>query len=184
LAVAVGVIPAAVVGLAPLRRRRTLVIVVGLLAGLSFLPSPSTQYRFLQDVSVKSALDVQTVLGRRLVALAQVTPGPPVTIDGELIASDNKTWLKLKGKSYEVMPGAFEEAEQEYFRAVKLDCSAPLSERFAANRLFDRRGTERRAVALEHIRRPALRPSQLIADTIEKRLTKVGLKRAVVAWLE
>src|SRR6266700_5666705 len=35
----------------------------GLLAGLSFLPSPSTQYRFLQDVSVKSALEFQTVRG-------------------------------------------------------------------------------------------------------------------------
>jgi hypothetical protein len=49
----------------------------GLLAGLPFLPSPSTQYRFLQDVPGKSALAFQTVLGRRLVALAQVTPGGP-----------------------------------------------------------------------------------------------------------
>src|SRR5574341_1499044 len=54
----------------------------GLLAGLPFLPSPSTQYRFLQDVPVKSALDFQTALGRRLVALAPVTPGHPVNIDG------------------------------------------------------------------------------------------------------
>jgi hypothetical protein len=34
----------------------------GLLAGLPFLPSPSTQYRFLQDVPVKDALDFQTAL--------------------------------------------------------------------------------------------------------------------------
>ena len=35
----------------------------GLLAGLPFLPSPSTQYRFLQSVSVQSALAFQTALG-------------------------------------------------------------------------------------------------------------------------
>ena len=35
----------------------------GLLAGLPFLPSPSTQYRFLQAVPVKDALEFQTALG-------------------------------------------------------------------------------------------------------------------------
>ena len=54
----------------------------GRLAGLPLLPSPSTQYRFLQDVPVKRALEFQSALGRRLVALDQVTPGHPVTIDG------------------------------------------------------------------------------------------------------
>src|SRR5437867_7748407 len=50
----------------------------GLLAGLPFLPSPSTQYRFLQSVSVNSALEFQTTLGARLITLGQVTPGHPV----------------------------------------------------------------------------------------------------------
>src|SRR2546428_2162529 len=53
----------------------------GLLAGLPLLPAPSTQYRFLQAVSVKSGLEVQTALGRRVVALGHVTPGPPVHVD-------------------------------------------------------------------------------------------------------
>src|SRR5207247_5649372 len=54
----------------------------GLLAGLPLLPSPSTQYRFLHDVSVQERLDFQTALGQRLVTLAQVTPGHPVNVDG------------------------------------------------------------------------------------------------------
>ena len=45
----------------------------GLLAGLPFLPAPSTQYRFLQSVSVQSALEFQTALGQRLVTLGPVT---------------------------------------------------------------------------------------------------------------
>ena len=57
----------------------------GLLAGLPFLPSPSTQYRFLQAVSVQNGLDFQTALGRRLVALGQVTPDHPVNVDGHNI---------------------------------------------------------------------------------------------------
>src|SRR5258705_7514307 len=57
-------------------------------------------------------------------------------------------------------------------------------ERSAADRLFDWRGAERRTVALEHVGRPALRPSHLIANTIEERLPKVRLERAVVARLE
>ena len=54
----------------------------GLLAGLPFLPSPSTQDRFLHAVPVKDALEFQTALGRRLVARGQVTLGHPVNIDG------------------------------------------------------------------------------------------------------
>src|SRR2546426_185982 len=52
----------------------------GLLAGLPFLPAPSTQERVLQAVAVTSGLDVQTVLGRRLVARGHVTPGHPVHV--------------------------------------------------------------------------------------------------------
>jgi hypothetical protein len=54
----------------------------GLLAGLPFLPSPSTQYRFLQDVSVQDGLTFQTALGRRLLTLGQITPGHPINVDG------------------------------------------------------------------------------------------------------
>jgi hypothetical protein len=62
----------------------------GLLAGLPFLPSPSTQYRFLQAVPVQDALEFQTALGRRLVARGQVTPGHPVTIDGHNRKTDSR----------------------------------------------------------------------------------------------
>jgi hypothetical protein len=63
---------------------------VGLRAGRPFLPSPSTQSRFLQDVPVKSALACQTVRGRRLVALAHVTPGHPVNIDAHTVQTDSR----------------------------------------------------------------------------------------------
>ena len=62
----------------------------GLLAGLPLLPSPATPYRFLQDVPVTSALECQTALGRRLVALAQVTPGHPVTRDGHHVKPSSR----------------------------------------------------------------------------------------------
>jgi len=39
----------------------------GLLAGLPFLVSPSSQYRFLQSVRMKNALDFQRALAKRLV---------------------------------------------------------------------------------------------------------------------
>src|SRR5574341_582089 len=81
----------------------------GLLAGLPFLPSPSTQYRFLQDVPVKSALDFQTALGRRLVALAQVTPGHPVNIDGH----------NVKTYSRKAMKHAFITQEDRYGKAIR-----------------------------------------------------------------
>jgi len=55
---------------------------VGLLAGLPLLPSPSTQYRFRQAVSVQDGRGFQTALGPRLVALGQITPGHPVNVDG------------------------------------------------------------------------------------------------------
>jgi len=81
----------------------------GLLAGLPFLPSPSTQYRFLQAVPVKSGLDFQTALGRRLVALDPVTPGPPVTIDGHNI----KTYAR------KAMKQAFITQEARYGKAIR-----------------------------------------------------------------
>jgi len=81
----------------------------GLLAGLPFLPSPSTQYRFLQAVPVQSALDFQTARGRRLVALDQVTPGHPVNIDGHNIKTDSR----------QAMKHAFITQEARYGKAIR-----------------------------------------------------------------
>ena len=81
----------------------------GLLAGLPFLPSPSTQYRFLQSVSVQSALDFQTALGQRLVALGHVTPGHPVNVDAH----------NMKTYSRKVMKHAFITQEDRYGKAIR-----------------------------------------------------------------
>ena len=67
----------------------------GLLAGLPFLPSPSTQYRYLQSVPVQDALDFQVALGRHLVELEQITPGFPVNIDGHNIKTYSRKEMKL-----------------------------------------------------------------------------------------
>jgi len=81
----------------------------GLLAGLPFLPSPSTPYRFLQDVSVQESLDFQTALGHRLVTLAQVTPGPPVNVDGH----------HIKPYSRQAMQHSFITQEDRYGKAIR-----------------------------------------------------------------
>ena len=81
----------------------------GLLAGLPFLPSPSTQYRFLQDVSVQESLDFQTALGQRLVTLAQVTPGHPVNVDGH----------NMKTYSRKAMKHSFITQEARYGKAIR-----------------------------------------------------------------
>ncbi len=81
----------------------------GLLAGLPFLPSPSTQYRFLQAVPVKDALEFQTILGRRLVACGQVTPGHPVNIDGH----------NMKTYSRKAMQHSFITQEDRYGKAIR-----------------------------------------------------------------
>ena len=81
----------------------------GLLAGLPFLPSPSTQYRFLQDVPVKDALDFQSALGRRLVALGQVTPGHPINVDGH----------NVKTYSRKAMKHSFITQEAHYGKAIR-----------------------------------------------------------------
>jgi len=66
----------------------------GLLAGLPFLPSPPTQYRYLQNVPVKEALDFQVSLGRQLVEFGQITPGFPVNIDGHNIKTYSRKEMK------------------------------------------------------------------------------------------
>jgi len=81
----------------------------GLLAGLPFLPSPSTQYRFLQDVSVKDALDFQTALGRRLVTLGQITPGQAINVDAH----------NLKTYSRKAMKQSFITQEAHYGKAIR-----------------------------------------------------------------
>ncbi len=67
----------------------------GLLSGLPFLPSSSTQYRFLQRVPVRHGLDFQTALGKRLVSLGQVTPGFPVNVDGHNLKTYSRKEMKL-----------------------------------------------------------------------------------------
>jgi len=67
----------------------------GLLAGLPFLLSASTQYRFLQQVPVKDGLDFQTMLGKRLVELGQVTPGFAVNVDGHNLKTYSRKEMKL-----------------------------------------------------------------------------------------
>jgi len=81
----------------------------GLLAGLPFLPSPSTQYRFLQNISVQDSLDFQTALGTRLVALGQITPGHPINVDGH----------NLKTYSRKAMKHAFITQEDRYGKAIR-----------------------------------------------------------------
>ena len=81
----------------------------GLLAGLPFLPSPSTPYRFLQSVSVQSACDFQTALGARLVTLGHVTPGHPVNVD----AHNRKTYAR------KAMKQSFITQEDRYGKAVR-----------------------------------------------------------------
>src|SRR6266704_3131135 len=81
----------------------------GLLAGLPFLPSPSTQYRFLQSVPVENGLDFQAALGRRLVACGQVTPGHPVNIDGH----------NIKTYSRKAMKHSFITQEDRYGKAIR-----------------------------------------------------------------
>lgn len=81
----------------------------GLLAGLPFLPSPSTQYRFLQDVSVQDGLDFQAALGRRLVTLGQITPGHPINVDGH----------NLKTYSRKAMKHSFIAQEDRYGKAIR-----------------------------------------------------------------
>ncbi len=81
----------------------------GLLAGLPFLPSPSTPYRVLQAVPLKDALEFQTALGRRLVAHGQVTPGHPVNIDGH----------NMKTYSRKAMKHSFITQEDRYGQAIR-----------------------------------------------------------------
>jgi len=81
----------------------------GLLAGLPFLPSPSTQYRFLQSVPVQSALEFQTALGQRLVTLGQVTSGHPVNVDAH----------NIKMYSRKAMKQSFITQEDRYGKAVR-----------------------------------------------------------------
>jgi hypothetical protein len=81
----------------------------GLLAGLSFLPSVSTQYRFLQGISVKEALTLQVGLGKRLVELGQVMPGLPINVDGHSVKTYSRKEMKL----------SFLTKEERYGKAIR-----------------------------------------------------------------
>jgi hypothetical protein len=67
----------------------------GLLAGLPFLPSVSTQYRYLQSIPTQQALDLQVSLGRRLVELHHIQPGLPVNLDAHNIKTYSRKAMKL-----------------------------------------------------------------------------------------
>lgn len=79
----------------------------GLLEGLPFLPSPSTQYRYLQGISCKSALDFQVAMGRKLVDLDQVIAGFPVNIDGHSVSTYSRKEMK---QSYITKEGRYGKA--------------------------------------------------------------------------
>ncbi len=66
----------------------------GMLAGLPFLPSISTQYRYLRSVPANNALAFQVDLGQRLVELGQITPGLPTNIDGHNIKTYSRKEMK------------------------------------------------------------------------------------------
>jgi hypothetical protein len=80
----------------------------GLLAGLPFLPSPSTQYRFLQDVPMQDSLDFQVALGQRLVELGQITLDHPVNVDAH----------NIKTYSRQAMKHSFITQEEHYGKVV------------------------------------------------------------------
>lgn len=84
----------------------------GLLAGLPFLPSPSTQYRYLQSVSCKSALDFQVALSRKLMELGQIIPGLPVNIDGHNISTYSRKEMK---QSYITKEGRYGKAIRTFY---------------------------------------------------------------------
>lgn len=66
----------------------------GLLFGLPFLPSPSTEYRYLQDISVKESLDFQVAMNSRLVELGQISTEGPVNIDGHNVKTYSRKEMK------------------------------------------------------------------------------------------
>jgi len=84
----------------------------GLLAGLPFLPSTSTQYRFLQDISYDSALSFQIDLGKWLRTLGQVNVDSPVNIDGHNIKSYSRKAMK---KSYITKEGSYGKAIRTFY---------------------------------------------------------------------
>ena len=70
----------------------------GLLAGLPFLPSPSTQYRHLQRYSIKEGLSLQSALGKKMLQLGQIkTTESPINIDAHNIKTYSRKEMK---KSY------------------------------------------------------------------------------------
>lgn len=85
----------------------------GLLSGLPFLPSPSTQYRFLHSFSVNEALSLQVKLGKRLVELEQIKPdGSPVNIDGHNVKTYSRKAMK---KSYITQNNSYGKAIRTFY---------------------------------------------------------------------
>jgi len=89
----------------------------GLLAGLPFLPSPSTQYRFLQAIPYNSSLTFQVALAKKLVQLGHVVPGSPINIDGHNIKTYSRKAMK---KSYITQEGRYGKAIRTFYTQDQL----------------------------------------------------------------
>ena len=84
----------------------------GLLEGLPFLSSTSSQYRLLQSISYNNALSFQVGIGKRLVELGQVTPGSAVNIDGHNIKTYSRKAMK---SSYITQEGRYGKAMRTFY---------------------------------------------------------------------
>lgn len=84
----------------------------GLLAGLPFLPSLSTQYRYLQGVPVQDALSFQVALANRLIDLGQITPDSPVNLDAHNIKTYSRKEMK---NSYLPKEGRYGKAIRTFY---------------------------------------------------------------------
>jgi len=84
----------------------------GLLEGLPFLPSTSSQTRLLQSIRYNNALSFQVGLGKRLVELGQVTPGSAVNIDGHNVKTYSRKAMK---SSYITQEGRYGKAIRTFY---------------------------------------------------------------------
>lgn len=81
----------------------------GLLSGLPFLPSPSTQYCYLQNITTHDSLNFQVKLGKQLLKLGQISSGNPLNIDGH----------NIKTYSRKEMKRSFITQEDRYGKAIR-----------------------------------------------------------------
>ena len=129
----------------------------GLLAGLSFLPSPSTQYRFLQDVAMQDSLNFQIALGQRLAERGQIACDHPVNVDAH----------NIKTYSRKAMKHSFITQEDHYGKAIRTFYTQDQASKKPLIALAAYSGTTVSQVThrLAHLTRPILgRDFLLVAD--------------------